>query len=57
MKPNENGIKNKTVILIAVLFFCVFAIDLQGNRIKMNATSTITKSLPIGFQNLVNYSF
>lgn len=48
--------KNKLDILNVSLFFCKFAIDLQGIWLKMNAMSTITKSLPIVFMNLVNYS-
>jgi|GEM_PF-6213843 len=29
--------------------FFIFAIDLQGNQMKVSAVSTITKSLPIRF--------
>ena len=36
--------------------FFIFAIDLQGNWTKMNAVSTITKSLPTTIAHLVNYS-
>lgn len=39
------------------LYFFIFAVlILQGNRMKASAVSTITKSLPIEFFTLVNYS-
>lgn len=38
------------------LFFCIFEIDLQGKSVKMNAMSTITKSLPTTIAHLVSYS-
>ena len=37
-------------------FFIFLTLDLQGNQVKESAVSTITKSLPIEFSTLVNYS-
>lgn len=36
--------------------FIIFATDLQGKQVKASAASTMTKSLPIRFSILVNYS-
>lgn len=45
----------KNIGLLTYIFI-IFAIDLQGKRVKMNAVSTITKSLPTTIDRLVNYS-
>lgn len=41
---------------ITLTYFFIFALDLQGNLVKMNAVSTITKSLPVPIVALINYS-
>lgn len=48
--------KGSSTNVLYSLFYYISSIDLQGNQMKVSTISTITKSLPITFGTLVNYS-